>query len=124
MLQCFLLQVAHDVMGSVDRLRHTRAIPMFGGDRGGQPAIIGRHLRLQRPAACGKALFQRMDAPFLIGVEGQLLMEQRMNLALHVRRGGQPGPRHQHRRQRSEKCNQRDQPVTSRRHWPSNRDGA
>src|SRR3546814_1660755 len=51
MLERFLLQSPHHLMGMVNRLGDARPIAMFGFDRLRETDIGGAHLELERPAA-------------------------------------------------------------------------
>ena len=96
MLQRFLLQLTHHLVRAVDRLRDLGPIAMFGGNGGGQPLIVGAHVRLQRGAARGKGGFARMDAFLLRSIQGETLVEKAVNLALDRRCRSAPQARAQH----------------------------
>ena len=97
---------------------------MFGGAGGGQPLIVGAHVRLQRGAARGKGGFERMDAFLLRSIQGETLVEKAVNLALDRRCRSEPQARDQHGGERRDKGNQRDRQIATPVHRPSSREGA
>ena len=63
-----LLQLAHRLVGPVDRRGDPGAVAVLGFDRLGETGVVGAHLQLQRAALHREPPFQLLHPPLLPGV--------------------------------------------------------